>query len=80
MCTNPIRIKNPSVYFNHMLHSAPAFYDVPCGTCLECRQVKRAEWQTRISLEISDLYARGGKAIFLTFTYNDSFSAFFPIL
>ena len=72
MCTNPIKIKNPSVYYNPVLHSAPGYYDVPCGSCFECRQVKRNEWQTRISLEISDLYARGGKAIFLTFTYNDA--------
>ena len=80
MCTNPIRIKNPSVYFNHTLHSAPAYYDVPCGACLECRQVKRAEWQTRISLEMSDLYARGGKAIFLTFTYNGSCLPYLRVL
>lgn len=72
MCTSPIKIKNPGVYFNPALHSAPSYYDVPCGSCFECRQVKRNEWQTRISLEMSDLYARGGKAIFLTFTYNDA--------
>lgn len=72
MCVSPILIKNPSKYFDFNLHSAPSRYEVPCGKCLECRNVMHSEWQTRISFEISDLYARGGKAIFLTFTYNDS--------
>lgn len=80
MCISPIKIKNPSKYVDLNLHSAPSFYQVPCGNCFECRSVKRSEWQTRISFEISDLYAREGKAIFLTFTYNDSCLPYLRVL
>lgn len=69
MCTSPIKIKNHSVY--NVGYNQPSFYDVPCGKCLECRNLGMSEWQTRLSYEIDSLYKRKGVAIFLTFTYND---------
>lgn len=69
MCLSPLKISNNSVYknddhsFNH--------YVVPCGNCAECRDIRKNEWQTRVAYEVHSLYKRGGKAIFLTFTYND---------
>ena len=46
-------------------------YDVPCGDCLECRSLSQNSWVTRLGFDLQDLYANGGKAIFLTFTYNN---------
>lgn len=70
MCLRPIYIADRSVF--HSSHYSSEGYDVPCGCCAECRALKQQEWETRISFEISDLYSRGGKAIFLTFTYSDA--------
>lgn len=70
MCLRPIYIKDRSVY--HSAHYSSEGYEVPCGCCAECRALKQQEWETRISFEISDLYKRGGQAIFLTFTYSDA--------
>lgn len=68
MCYRPIHIGNKSSY------PVPGIsydgYDVPCGKCLECRQQKQSEWQTRIAFELSSLYSRHGRAVFLTFTYS----------
>ena len=69
MCTSPLHIGNNSVY-KSLFYSFKG-YDVPCGSCEECRNSKKADWQTRISFEISSLYRRGGCAVFLTFTYSD---------
>lgn len=68
MCLSPIHISNKSAYKVDGISYTG--YDVPCGHCLQCRQQKRNEWQTRIAFELSSLYARGGRAVFLTFTYN----------
>lgn len=46
-------------------------YDVPCGDCLECRSLSQNSWVTRLGFDLQDLYDNGGKAIFLTFTYNN---------
>lgn len=70
MCLSPIHIPNKSSYIVDGISYSG--YDVPCGHCLECQQQKRNEWQTRIAFELSSLYARGGRAVFLTFTYNDA--------
>ena len=63
MCTSTIHIK-PKKYLGMS-------YDVPCGDCLECRSLSQNSWVTRLGFDLSDLYANGGKAIFLTFTYNN---------
>lgn len=63
MCTSTIHIKAKK--------SLGMSYDVPCGDCLECRSLSQNSWVTRLGFDLSDLYANGGKAIFLTFTYNE---------
>lgn len=69
MCTSPLLVNNPSVY-RHPLYTTDKV-SVPCGECDECRNTYMSSWQTRLSFELSDLYKRGGVAIFLTFTFND---------
>lgn len=63
MCTSTIRIMPKK----HLGMS----YDVPCGDCLECRSLSQNSWVTRLGFDLQDLYSNGGKAIFLTFTYNE---------
>jgi hypothetical protein len=63
MCTSPLHILPTK--------TLGMSYDVPCGECLECRSLSQNSWVTRLGFDLSDLYANGGKAIFLTFTYND---------
>ena len=70
MCYRPIHIQNPTTYYVPGISYSS--YDVPCGHCLECEQLKQSEWQTRIAFELSSLYGRGGRAVFLTFTYSPS--------
>lgn len=70
MCLSPLHIRNKSVYQFYGLSYTG--YDVPCGHCLECNQIRKNDWQTRIAFELSSLYKRHGRAVFLTFTYNNS--------
>lgn len=70
MCYRPLHINNNTSYFVDGL--SVSGYDVPCGKCLDCLNAKKQDWQTRIAFELSNLYKRGGRAVFLTFTYNDS--------
>ena len=70
MCYQPLYITNKSSYIN-VEHSVYG-YDVPCGHCLDCIQMNRDEWQLRVSFELKDLYANGGCAVFLTFTYDNA--------
>ena len=72
MCLSPLIIRNKSPYYYPSVSALPSHYEVPCGKCDECRNFYMSEWRTRISYEIDSLYKRGGKAIFLTFTYNDA--------
>lgn len=71
MCYKPLYISNKSAYIN-VEHSFYG-YDVPCGHCLDCIQMNRDEWQLRVSFELKDLYANGGCAVFLTFTYDNAY-------
>lgn len=70
MCYRPLHINNNTSYFVDGL--SVSGYDVPCGKCLDCLNSKKQEWQTRIAFELSALYKRGGRAVFLTFTYNNA--------
>lgn len=63
MCTSTIHIPAKT--------SLGMSYDVPCGDCLECRSLSQNAWVTRLGFDLQDLYTNGGKAIFLTFTYNE---------
>ena len=69
MCESPISIYNKSVY-KHPVLSARS-YSVPCGTCESCRSSQSRDWYSRLVLELFDVHRRGGKAVFLTFTYNN---------
>lgn len=69
MCFNPQIIANNSVYKNAVF-SDEAF-EVPCGTCLECRDSQQADWERRLSFEIYSLYKRRGHGVFLTLTFDD---------
>lgn len=69
MCLSPLHIKSNIVY--NTAGYTPRWFDVPCGKCLECKEVYMQEWQTRLSFHIHSLYKRGGLAVMLTFTYND---------
>lgn len=64
MCTSTLHIRPKSLL--------GMSYDVPCGKCLECRSLSQNSWVTRLGYDIKDLYERGGVAVFLTFTYNDT--------
>lgn len=69
MCLRPLTIRNNSVYVLNGV--TKSFNTVPCGKCRECREMAISEWRTRLTYSIYDTYKRGGKCIFLTFTYND---------
>lgn len=69
MCTNP-RVFRPSHVYNHSILNTSAV-TCGCGRCDECREVKRNEWVNRLSFEFNDFNIKGGKAIFLTFTYDN---------
>lgn len=62
MCTSPLLL--------HRFNLGMSF-DVPCNNCLECRSASQNSWLFRIDKDLDSLYKRGGKGIFLTFTYND---------
>lgn len=70
MCVSPLRIDNKSAYYVEDYN--PSYFKVPCCKCEDCRNIQKMEWQTRISFELSNLYSRGGRAVFLTFSYRDS--------
>ena len=63
MCTSPVFLKRGSLYgFS---------FDVPCGSCLECRRTLQDAWVFRLTHDLDALYKAGGNAVFLTFTYNN---------
>lgn len=69
MCFNPQLIANNSVYKNAVF--SDECFEVPCGSCLECRDSQQADWERRLSFEIYSLYKRLGHAVFLTLTFDD---------
>ena len=77
MCYQPLYINNKSAYIN-VEHSVYG-YNVPCGRCLDCVQMNRDEWQLRVSFELKDLYAHGGCAVFLTFTYDNAHLPYYRV-
>lgn len=62
MCTSPLHLVRPQYGFN---------LDVPCNDCLECRNASQDSWLFRLGVDLKDLYAHHGFAVFLTFTYNN---------
>lgn len=70
MCYRPLHIHVRNLYLNSSVSCVTN--DVPCGKCESCRDDYRNMWRCRLYHELESLYSRGGIAVFLTFTYNDS--------
>lgn len=49
---------------------APKELFIPCGTCVECRQVYRTGWRIRLQHDLQTYKNRGWKIGFFTLTYN----------
>lgn len=62
MCTSLILVNKFDVGFR---------LNVPCSNCLECRNASQDSWLFRLGSDLKDLYSRRGKAVFLTFSYNN---------
>lgn len=45
---------------------------VPCGNCIECRESKRNQLATRLSVHSWQVRQQGGTTLFLTFSYNNA--------
>ena len=77
MCLYPKLIKNPKYRPNKKNnYKAPIFEDervlyvpVGCGNCIECRNKKKREWQTRMNEEIK--HDSTGQFITLTFSNEE---------
>jgi len=63
MCLSPITLKNQGV----TAYKTGKHMTVPCGSCLECLQVRRAGWSLRLQQELNE----ATQSDFLTLTYND---------
>lgn len=71
MCTQPIRILNPTRTFR--VDSTKAFVTVPCNECPDCRAHKSQEWFVRIKQQIDDFNDDLGLTVFATHTYNEKY-------
>lgn len=72
MCTNPLKIVNPSKWLSPSA-GQQLYIRVPCGHCLECRQLLQNEWRIRTYYECLDTIQSGGYVLFDTLTYSDLF-------
>lgn len=74
MCYNPLPVET----FKRLRYYSPqqkyvgAKHFVPCGQCAECRAKTQQEWFLRARAEGRHCLSRGGKILFLTFTYRES--------
>lgn len=68
MCTQPIKILNPSRRLAHNRGQQLWLY-VPCGHCADCRQKKQNEWRVRSYYECVDTFS-DGYVLFDTLTYS----------
>lgn len=71
MCTNLVRIKNPSRTYRPLVTAS--YLDVPCGKCPECIQNAQSDWFLRAWSEIDKYNKLGGRVVFVTLTYADWF-------
>lgn len=71
MCTNKIRIKNPSRRID--LSFSPQYIDVNCGKCKDCTTRKQNDWLVRSSAEFNRIKKTGGFCWFPTLTYSDEY-------
>lgn len=72
MCTQPLKILNPSKWLSHDA-GQQLYLRVPCGHCLECRQRTQNEWRIRTYYECQDTINSGGYVLFDTLTYAPEF-------
>lgn len=72
MCYNPLHIKvgDNTKYF--LTDGKLMFADVPCGECEDCVNRYRSDIDLLSRYEYEDCLSKGGKAVFLTYTYKDS--------
>lgn len=76
MCTNPIKIINPTkVLYKNLFH--PYIMTVPCGKCPDCTNSKRLEWRLRLYYEFRRCFDDGGFVLFDTLTYSEDFVPWF---
>lgn len=75
-CCSPIRIKNRTTVLSKE-NTRYKLY-VPCGHCEACRAQKQEDMLVRIAYEFNDFCKRGGKTIFLTYTFDDISHPRFP--
>ncbi|AXH75821.1 MAG: replication initiator protein [Microviridae sp.] len=64
MCIAPVPIKNPAKFFK----KETAMIDVPCGSCIECRQSRTHSWYIRLYEELKTATS----ADFITLTYDSN--------
>lgn len=72
MCTQPIKILNPSKWLSSTA-GQQLYLRVPCGHCIECRQRLQNEWRIRTYYEAMDTIQSGGYVLFDTLTYSNQF-------
>lgn len=70
MCLNPLTIRSNKTDFSLLRHRS--FLQVPCGSCSQCREVRKNGYMTRLSFAFDETTKAHGKVLFLTFTYNDA--------
>ena len=73
MCLNVkyIDVASNSHYY-HPSFSNVTHVKVPCGTCPECIDSFRNDYFIRFRSEYCDCISKGGKVVFLTWTYDDN--------
>ena len=72
MCLSPISVNlSNKVRFYNPDGILSGFQSVPCGHCSECLSTKQNGYFVRALAEHKDCISKGGKCVFLTFTYSD---------
>lgn len=71
MCMRPYKIKAVSP-------NAPRIVYVPCGTCKDCRNAYKSQWQIRLSTELIQRQKDGWNVGFVTLTYDDEHLPYVP--
>lgn len=69
MCTHPLTIFNKSLYVNP--RNMVASYEVPCGHCPECQQVRHSSYKLRCYYESLRVRDKHGVSVFDTLTYRE---------
>lgn len=74
MCLSPVSVNlSNRVRFFNPDGILSGYQSVPCGHCSECLSTKQNGFFVRALAEHNDCISKGGKCVFLTFTYSDDF-------